>query len=34
MPAPNKKYSASRSFFFTEKELVDLKFEKLKKNIE
>ena len=31
--APNKKYSASRGFFFTEKELVNLKFVKSKKNI-
>ncbi len=34
MPAANKKYSACRSFFFTEKELVNLKIKKSKKNIE
>ncbi len=29
--AHNKKYSASRSFFFTEKELVNLKISEIKK---
>jgi hypothetical protein len=33
-PAVNKKYSASRSFFFTEKELVNLTIAKSKKLIE
>ncbi len=33
-PAGNNKYSAGRSFFFTEKELVNLKFVKPKKIIE
>ena len=32
--ATNKKYSASLGFFFTEKELVNLKIKKPKKNIE
>ncbi len=32
MPVANKKYSASRSFFFTEKELVNLNNRETKEN--